>query len=130
LSPDPIIVIAGASGYIGREIILRLLEKFPQAQITALSRSQQISNDPRVIWQACDLFSLKSLESAVPKKVDYALYLVHSMGPTAQLDQGSFADYDLILADNFSRSIKNSGIKQLIYLGGLIPDTGRLSLHL
>jgi hypothetical protein len=31
------------------------------------------------------------------------------MGPTAALDQGSFADYDLILADNFARAIHNTG---------------------
>lgn len=127
---NPTIVIAGASGYIGKEIIVRLLEKLPRAQIIALSRSQQKSEDPRVSWQACDLFSLKSLEQAIPEKVDYALYLVHSMGPTAQLDQGSFADYDLILADNFSRIIKKTGLKQLIYLGGLIPQAERLSMHL
>jgi uncharacterized protein YbjT (DUF2867 family) len=127
---NPTIVIAGASGYIGKEIILRLLEKFPAAQITALSRSKQSSDDPRVNWQACDLFSLKSLEAAIPKTIDYAIYLVHSMGPTAQLDQGSFADYDLILADNFSRIMQARGVKQLIYLGGLIPENSKLSLHL
>ncbi len=126
----PIIVVAGASGYIGRELIAKLLEKFPAAQITALSRSQQQSEDPRVIWKPCDLFSLKSIEYSLPKAVDYALYLVHSMGPTAQLDQGSFADYDLILADNFSRVLKGAAVKQLIYLGGLIPDKPKLSLHL
>ncbi len=130
MSENPSIVIAGASGYIGKEIIARLLDKFPHAQITALSRSQQKSDNTRVIWKSCDLFSLKSLELAIPKKVDLALYLVHSMGPTAQLDQGSFADYDLLLADNFSRIIKTRQIKQLIYLGGLIPDKEKLSLHL
>ena len=130
LTENPIIVIAGASGYIGKEITLRLLEKFPQAQIIALSRTAQKSDDLRVSWQACDLFSLRSLEQALPKKIDLAVYLVHSMGPTAQLDQGSFADYDLLLADNFSRAVKNSGLKQLIYLGGLIPDSEKLSLHL
>lgn len=130
MSESPTIVIAGASGYIGREVIPKLLEKFPQAQIIALSRSAQRSDDPRVSWKACDLFSMKSLEAALPKKIDYALYLVHSMGPTAQLDQGSFADYDLILADNLARAIKGTGIKQLIYLGGLIPSSKKLSLHL
>ncbi|PIT99821.1 MAG: NmrA family protein [Bdellovibrionales bacterium CG10_big_fil_rev_8_21_14_0_10_45_34] len=124
------IVVAGASGYIGREIILRLLEKFPEATITALSRSEQKSDHPRVLWKPCDLFSLRSLELALPKTIDFALYLVHSMGPTAQLDQGSFADYDLILADNFARSLKDSGLKQLIYLSGLIPEDTKLSLHL
>jgi uncharacterized protein YbjT (DUF2867 family) len=130
-SPDnPTIVVAGASGYIGKELTKRLLEKFPRANIIALSRSQQKSDDPRITWKACDLFSLKSLDMAIPKTVDFAIYLVHSMGPTAQLDQGSFADYDLILADNFSRVIKTRSLQQLIYLGGLIPSTGKLSLHL
>lgn len=130
MSENPSIVIAGASGYIGKEVILRLLDKYPGAQITALSRSNQNSDDPRVTWKSCDLFSLKSLEVALPNKIDYAIYLVHSMGPTAQLDQGSFADYDLILADNFSSSIKDSGVKQLVYLGGLIPESDKISLHL
>jgi len=127
---SPNIVIAGASGYIGKAIMPRLLEKFPNAQITALSRSAQESDDPRVTWKACDLFSLKSIEEAVPSKADLALYLVHSMGPTAQLDQGSFADYDLLLADNFARVVRSTELKQMIYLGGLIPETTRMSLHL
>jgi uncharacterized protein YbjT (DUF2867 family) len=124
------IAIAGASGYIGKALIPRLLEKFPRCEITALSRSQQDSDDPRVVWKACDLFSLKSLEEALPADVDLAFYLVHSMGPTAALDQGSFADYDLILADNFARAIRKTGLRQLIDLGGLIPRETTLSLHL
>jgi uncharacterized protein YbjT (DUF2867 family) len=76
------------------------------------------------------LFSLKSLEEATPEKVNLALYLVHSMGPTAQLDQGSFADYDLILADNFGRAMKRMNVEHVIYLGGLIPETQELSTHL
>lgn len=127
---SPKILIAGASGYIGKALLPKLLEKFPSANILALSRIQQKSNDSRVSWKACDLFSLKSIEEAVPPEIDIAIYLVHSMGPTAQLDQGSFADYDLLLADNFARVLQNSKIKQLIYLGGLIPDSPNLSLHL
>ncbi len=127
---SPSIIVAGASGYIGRAIMPKLLEKFPNAKITALSRGQQTSDDPRITWKACDLFSLKSIDEAVPQKVDLALYLVHSMGPTAQLDQGSFADYDLLLADNFARVMRKAGIQQMIYLGGLIPEAPDLSLHL
>ncbi len=126
----PRIVVAGASGYIGKALLPKLLTKFPQAEIIALSRTQQESEDPRVVWKACDLFSLKSIEEALPIQADLAFYLVHSMGPTAQLDQGSFADYDLILADNFARALKAAGIGHVIYLGGLIPETREQSLHL
>lgn len=132
MKSNPNIVIAGASGYIGQALIPKLLKKFPEAKITALSRSEQASSDPRIQWKACDLFSLKSLEAAIPEKIDLAYYLVHSMGPTAQMDQGSFADYDLILADNFARIMKKVEVGQIVYLGGLIPyapDQG-LSLHL
>ncbi len=124
------IVIAGASGYIGKAVMPKLLERFPEAQITAIARSRQESSDPRITWRSCDLFSLKSLEQALPPRIDLAIYLVHSMGPTAHLDQGSFADYDLILADNFARAVRRSGIRQIIYLGGIIPQAEKISLHL
>ena len=130
MSKSPNVVIAGASGYIGNALLPKIFEKFPNAQITALSRSAQKSDDPRITWKACDLFSLKSVEEAMPPSVDLALYLVHSMGPTAALDQGSFADYDLLLADNFARVLRTTKLRQMIYLGGLIPETAHMSLHL
>ena len=125
------ILIAGASGYIGRALIPQLLEKFPDAEIIALSRGNQSSTNSRVKWMKCDLFSLKSLEEACKGgNIDLAYYLVHSMSPTARLDQGNFADYDLILADNFARFCKTQNFSQLIYLGGLLPDSKKLSLHM
>ncbi len=130
MNPSINILVAGASGYIGKSLIPRLLGRFPEAQITALSRSAQVSEDPRVQWMPCDLFSQKSIAEALPHRLDLAFYLVHSMGPTAQLDQGSFADYDLILAENFSEALKHKQVKQVVYLGGLIPEDKELSLHL
>lgn len=129
-SEGPRILIAGASGYIGKALIPNLLEKFPTASIIALSRQQQPSTDSRVQWTPCDLFSIESLHQVVPNNLDIAFYLVHSMGPTAHLDQGSFADYDLILADNFARAVKRTSVRQVVYLGGLIPEHSALSLHL
>lgn len=127
---DMTIVVAGASGYVGRALLLPLIERFPDAQIIALSRSRQPDVHPHVVWHPCDLFSLQSIENALPASIDLAFYLVHSMGPTAQLDQGSFADYDLILADNFAKAVREKNAGHLIYLGGLMPDTEKMSLHL
>ncbi|MBX9767542.1 MAG: sugar nucleotide-binding protein [Bdellovibrionales bacterium] len=124
------IVVAGASGYVGRGLIPKLLERFPQATIHALSRTLQPSDDPRVLWKACDLFSVDAVKSALPEKIAVAYYLVHSMGPTANLDQGHFADYDLLLADNFVRALAPLVPKQMIYLGGLIPQDNQISTHL
>ncbi len=61
---------------------------------------------------------------------DRAFYLVHSMLPTAALDQGSFYDFDLILADNFARCARVAGVTHIVYLGGMIPEQEELSWHL
>ncbi|EJX16634.1 MAG: hypothetical protein AB8V70_07580 [Rickettsia conorii subsp. raoultii] len=38
------------------------------------------------------------------KNVDIAIYLVHSIIPSAKLTQASFEDMDEILADNFAKA--------------------------
>jgi uncharacterized protein YbjT (DUF2867 family) len=128
------VLITGATGFIGNRLIQNLLE-LPDSQIEkviALRRSPtppQGASDPRLEWRSCDLFSLIQTEKAV-HGADIAVYLVHSMLPTARLNQSSFQDSDLILADNFARTCKQNGIQRILYLGGLIPETTTLSPHL
>ncbi len=124
----PKIVIAGASGYIGGNLIKELMN---DAQIIALTRkvsSQQQANQ-QVTWRTCDLFSMLEAEECL-RGADYAVYLVHSMIPSARLTQGSFQDMDVILADNFAQAAVKAGVKQIVYLSGLIPNTEHLSRHL
>jgi uncharacterized protein YbjT (DUF2867 family) len=64
------------------------------------------------------------------KNADVAVYLVHSMLPSARLTQGSFRDFDMILADNFQRAAKKANIKKIVYLSGIIPPDAILSEHL
>lgn len=119
------IVIAGASGFVGSALIENLSRDF---EITGLTRgSGRKSSQCR--WIQADLFSLLDCEMALEGH-DIAIYLVHSMLPSARLVQGSFEDYDLVLADNFARAAKKCGIKKIIYLGGIIPSDKELSQHL
>ncbi len=76
----------------------------------------------------CDLFSMLQTERALVG-ADYAVYLVHSMLPS-RLTQARFEDMDFILADNFARSAARAGVRQIVYLGGIIPDDAQLSRHL
>lgn len=124
------VLIAGGSGFIGYELIQKLLQD-PEIEIVALSRKEQSSDHPRLTWKKCDLFSLKDIRESM-RGCEYAYYLVHSMMPSAALTQGRFYDYDLILADNFVRAAEENGLKQIIYLSGMIPDQDihRLSWHL
>jgi uncharacterized protein YbjT (DUF2867 family) len=122
------ILIAGASGFIGRALIDYLLQD-EDIEIVALSRSQKTSKHPRVKWAKCDLFSLRDIDEAM-LGCDSAYYLVHSMLPSASLSQGTFYDFDLIMADNFVRAAQQHKLKHIIYLGGMIPYTEDLSWHL
>ena len=115
------IIIAGASGFIGSE----LMKDLPDA----IGISRGTPKNSR--WIFADLFSRSLCEKAL-KNCDIAIYLVHSMLPTSHLDQGDFQDFDLIIADNFARACRLNGVKQIIYLGGLIPNEPKeiLSPHL
>ena len=122
------VLVAGASGFIGRALIERLLQD-ESLEIVGLSRSQLESHHPRLIWKKCDLYSLKDISLAM-EGCTQAYYLVHSMLPSATLSQGAFYDYDLIMADNFVRAAERFKLEHIIYLGGMIPSTDDLSWHL
>ncbi len=123
-SKRPVVVVAGASGFVGTALLPVLARNF---DVVALSRSMPPSL-PGVRWVRCDLFSLLQTERALAG-ADYAVYLVHSMLP-ARLTQARFEDMDFILADNFARAAARAGVKQIVYLGGIIPDDALLSRHL
>ena len=119
-----VVAVAGASGFVGSALLPALTDDF---DVVALRRTPA-TELPGVRWQRCDLFSLLQTERAL-EGADYAVYLVHSMLP-ARLTQARFEDMDFILADNFARSAARAGVKQILYLGGIIPDDARLSRHL
>jgi uncharacterized protein YbjT (DUF2867 family) len=122
------ILIAGASGFIGHALIEYLL-KDEDVEIVGLSRREKKSDHPRLTWKKCDLFSLKDATDGMIG-CESAYYLVHSMLPSASLSQGTFYDFDLIMADNFVRAALRNNLKHIIYLGGMIPPATDLSWHL
>jgi len=133
LTPRPRVAIAGATGFVGRALVPALVE---HADVIALTRSappEERAADGPVVWRRCDLFSLRETEAALAG-ADIAVYLVHSMLPSARLTQGRFEDLDLLLADNFGRAAASAGVRRILYLGGLVPhdDATRtqLSAHL
>lgn len=126
------VAIAGATGYVGHALIEALRGTH---QVLALTRSGRATSPelpagaPGVYWRKCDLFSAQETERALVD-ADVGVYLVHSMLPSARLTQASFADLDVLLADNFARAAARAGLRRLVYLGGLIPEAKHLSAHL
>jgi uncharacterized protein YbjT (DUF2867 family) len=123
----PVVAVAGSSGFVGRALVADLARDH---RVIALGR--RVLEAPAagaVEWRMCDLYSLPTVERALAG-AGVAVYLVHSMLPSARLVQARFQDLDLILADNFGRAAARSGVARIVYLGGLVPEGEALSPHL
>ncbi|MFD0483671.1 NAD-dependent epimerase/dehydratase family protein [Kineococcus sp. GCM10028916] len=57
-------------------------------------------------------------------QVDVAYYLVHGLG------EGDFAETDLVGARTFAAAAAATGVRRIVYLGGLVPPGQELSEHL
>jgi nucleoside-diphosphate-sugar epimerase len=109
------IVIAGATGFVGRAVGPALAQRADRLEIVGLTRGRTNASGAWDRLVACDLFSLKDVEAALAG-ARYVVYLVHSMLPSARLVQGSFADLDLICADNVGRAAACAGVEQMFFV--------------
>ena len=125
-TPRTTVVIAGATGFVGKALAPALAGEH---RVIGLSRGERPPGGGFDAFRRCDLFSALDAERAL-EGATHAVYLVHSMMPSAHLTQGDFRDLDLICADNFARAAALHGVRQIVYLGGLLPERGSLSPHL
>jgi uncharacterized protein YbjT (DUF2867 family) len=116
------LAVAGASGSIGTALCRELSDAYEITALTrSLARSKVHDPDMPLTWKFCDFFSMRSVEEAL-SGADYAIYLIHTRIASARLDQAASEDMDILVADNFARAAKKKGIKQILYLGSLIPE--------
>jgi uncharacterized protein YbjT (DUF2867 family) len=123
----PRVAVAGASGFVGTALCPVLADDY---DVTALTRSPARAlagdRDARVRWRHCDLFSIDALQAALAD-IDFAVYLVHSQAPSSRLTQAAPRDLDLILADNFARAAAANGVRQIVVVGGVLPEGFQIS---
>ena len=119
------VLLTGSTGYIGRRLKEKLLEKkdislrlFARNKKTLSSR---IINNVEVVEG--DTFDKEKLREAL-KDVDIAFYLIHS------LSNKDYKDLDKISAQNFLDIANECGVKRIIYLGGLGVKNENTSKHL
>jgi uncharacterized protein YbjT (DUF2867 family) len=118
------ILVTGANGFVGKELINRLL-KDEDTQIYALVRNQFQHQYPgsRITVIQGDLLDAESLPQL--PNLDAAYYLVHGL----KGNEKNFEHEESTAAVNFVSWLKKTTCNQIIYLGALGPSD-ELSPHL
>jgi uncharacterized protein YbjT (DUF2867 family) len=121
------IFVTGATGFVGKRLIQTLLKQ--GFEVYALCRikgtqvfGKEVKNLHTLFGDLRDPETLKQL----PKEIDAAYYLVHSMSEIVS----DLKETEVHVATLFVEALKNTNVKQLIYLGGIINDEKSLSPHL
>jgi uncharacterized protein YbjT (DUF2867 family) len=120
------VLLTGATGYVGGLLVPRLLEKGLRVRCLVRDPSRlSISTSAGLEVVRGDVLNTESLDSAL-QAIDTAYYLIHLMA-----GDRDFEDQDRQAAVNFARAAKETGVKRIIYLGGLGDDQNvNLSVHL
>ena len=119
-------LVTGASGYIGGQVVPRLLDEGWTVRVLTRHRSS-LDGRPwhdRVEVAEGDVSSATDMRKAL-SGVDAAWYLVHSMD-----DRPDFEERDRDAATTFGTAAREEGVGRIVYLGGLHPDDEVLSPHL
>ena len=120
------ILLTGVTGYIAQRLLPVLLEQGHEvvACVRDKHRFNHVYETSRLQIIEVDFLKTDTLQH-IPRDLDAAYYLIHSMSTQA----ADFAEMEQICAANFKRGLENTAVKQVIYLSGIVNDTG-LSKHL
>ena len=120
------ILLTGANGYIGTRLLPVLIHSGHSVICLVRDRRRvhvdQAIHDSVEYFEA-DLLKPETLEN-LPKDIDAAYYLVHSMGSSSK-----FEELEKSAAHNFITHISQTNCQQIIYLSGIANDAN-LSTHL
>ncbi|MDQ4053404.1 MAG: NAD(P)H-binding protein [Actinomycetota bacterium] len=114
------VLVTGASGFVGRRLVPELLER--GYAVKAMTRDPGDYDGPGDAVYG-DVHDPGTLADALDG-VDVAFYLVHS------LDDSAFERKDADAARGFGLAAAATGIRQIVYLGGLGAEGDDLSAHL
>lgn len=126
MTDSKLILVTGATGYVGGRLVPKLLEKGYRVRclVRDPARLQGRSWLDRVELAAGDALVTETLTEAM-QGVSTAYYLIHGM-------QGGRvnAERDLQAARNFAYAAEAADIGRIIYLGELVDPTANLSPYL
>ncbi|NKI28357.1 SDR family oxidoreductase [Arenibacter sp. 6A1] len=121
------ILLTGANGYIGMRLLPLLLDLGHEV-VCAVRDKKRFSIDQETL-AAIDIIEIDFLAdyraNSIPKDIDAAYYLIHSMSSSTS----DFDEKEAVSAKTFNRYMQDTDIKQVIYLSGIVNDKD-LSKHL
>lgn len=120
------VLVTGCSGYVGSQLVPALVESGHYVVCMTRDPRKVTSRFPRrVNVVQADALDPASLPPAL-RGIDVAYYLIHSLGA----GEREFRSADQAAARNFAKAARASGVKRVIYLGGLGNSNQQLSAHL
>ncbi|MFM1957391.1 MAG: hypothetical protein RLZ41_790 [Actinomycetota bacterium] len=119
-------LVTGATGYIGGRLIVELLKHGYRVRILARN-ADRLKYHPwidQVEVSEGDAHNTDVLEEAMIG-VDVAYYLLHAL-----MSKDDFEQEEREMAEGFGKAAKASGVKRIVYLGGIIAPNEVMSPHL
>ena len=121
------ILVTGSTGYIGKRIIPILINEGHDV-VCAVRDTYRVDKnyleDEHISVVEADFLKLETLQN-IPKDIDVAYYLIHSMSNNSK----DFEELEAKCAANFRDYFETTQVKQVIYLSGITNDAF-LSKHL
>ena len=121
------ILLTGANGYIGMRLLPQLLSAGHEV-ICAVRDADRLSIDTetRARVSVVEIDFLKEVPlHKIPKDIAAAYFLIHSMSSSTK----DFDEMEATTAKNFNIALKETAVKQVIYLSGIVNEEN-LSKHL
>ncbi|MFK8103098.1 MAG: SDR family oxidoreductase [Saprospiraceae bacterium] len=120
------ILLTGATGYIGKRLLPDLIKM--GHEVICCVRDTKRFNPPASLKKSIEVIQLDLLDkpslAKIPKDIDGAYYLVHSMSA-----EGDYQRVEEESAINFREAIDQTNVKHVIYLSGIVNEEN-LSAHL
>ncbi|MGD8625949.1 MAG: DUF2867 domain-containing protein, partial [Anaerolineae bacterium] len=126
MEQSKLVLVTGATGYIGGRLVPRLLAAGYRVRclVRDARRLDGRSWSGQVEVVEGDALRPETLQPAM-EGAWAAYYLIHSLSDTADYRQR-----DVVVARNFSQAAQAAGVERIIYLGGLGDPAAELSTHL